>query len=147
MVYEIMGQIQNAVLGMIGTAGIVSYAAQKTPGFQERRQKQETIRQHKEALKEGNDTIRGTKAKKFEEALGAYKEFLDETGRKLSKAEYYDLLTAQREDFVTEWGAIAQEKAKQAVGSKTTIKDSVNNVRQMIKEEGMYYNGTDKKQR
>ena len=142
-----MGQIQNAVLGMIGTAGVVSYAAQRTSGFQERRQKQETIRQHKDALKEGNATIRGIQAQKFEKALGAYKEDLTENGLKLSKAEYYDLLTTQREDFVTEWGAIAQERAKQAVGSKTTIKDSVNNVRQMIKEEGMYYNGTDKKQR
>ena len=47
MVYEIMGQIQNAVLGMIGTAGVASYALQRTPQFQEHRQKQETIRQHK----------------------------------------------------------------------------------------------------
>ena len=86
MVYEIMGQIQNAVLGMIGTMGVASYAAQRTPQFQEHRQKQETIRQHKEALKEGNDTIRGTKAKKFEIALGGYKTFLDDVGKPLSKA-------------------------------------------------------------
>lgn len=142
-----MGQIQNAVLGMIGTAGVASYALQRTPGFQKYKEKQETIRQHKKALKEGIDTIRGVQAQKFEKALGAYKEQLAEDGLKLSKTEYYDLLTTQRKDFVTEWGAIAREKAKQAVDSKTTIKDSVNNVRQMIKEEDMYYNGTDKKQR
>lgn len=142
-----MGQIQNAVLGMIGTAGIASYALQKTPQFQEHRQKQETIRQHKDALKEGTFTVRGSQALKFEKALGAYKESLAEDNQTLSKTEYYDLLTTQRKDFVTEWGTIAQEKAKQAIDSKTTIKDSVNNVRQMIKEEGMYYNGTDKKQR
>ena len=34
MVYEIMGQIQNAVLGMIGTMGVASYALQRTPAFQ-----------------------------------------------------------------------------------------------------------------
>ena len=136
MVYEIMGQIQNAVLGMIGTMGVASYALQRTPQFQERRQKQETIRQHKEALKEGGSTIRGTEAQKFETALGGYKEFLDEAGLKLSKAEYYDLLTTQREDFVEDWYDIGMEAKKQAtnaIASKTTIKESVNATRDKIK--------------
>ena len=48
MVYEIMGQIQNAVLGMIRTKGVTSYALQRTPQFQKKKKKQETIRQHKE---------------------------------------------------------------------------------------------------
>ena len=136
MVYEIMGQIQNAVLGMIGTMGVASYALQRTPQFQERRQKQETIRQHKEALKEGNDTIRGTKAQKFETALEGYNKFLDEAGITLSKAEYYDLLTTQREDFVENWYDIGMEAKKQAtnaIASKTTIKESVNATRDKIK--------------
>ena len=136
MVYEIMGQIQNAVLGMIGTMGVASYALQRTPQFQERRQKQETIRQHKEALKEGNDTIRGTKAQKFEIALEGYNKFLDEAGITLSKAEYYDLLTTQREDFVENWYDIGMEAKKQAtnaIASKTTIKESVNATRDKIK--------------
>ena len=136
MVYEIMGQIQNAVLGMIGTAGVASYAAQRTPQFQERRQKQETIRQHKEALKEGHDTIRGIQAQKFEEALGAYKEDLVENGLKLSKAEYYDLLTTDREDFVKNWydiGMKAKEQVANVIASKAIIKQNVNAIRDKIK--------------
>ena len=136
MVYEIMGQIQNAVLGMIGTMGVASYALQRTPQFQERRQKKETIRQHKEALKEGEDTIRGKKAQRFETALGGYNKFLDEAGLKLSNAEYYDLLTTQREDFVKDWYDIGMEAKKQAtnaIASKTTIKESVNATRDKIK--------------
>lgn len=136
MVYEIMGQIQNAVLGMIGTAGVVSYAAQRTPQFQERRQKQETIRQHKDALKEGDDTIRGKKAQRFETALVGYNKFLDEAGMTLSKAEYYDLLTTQREDFVKDWYDMGMEAKKQAAGviaAKSIIKQNVNAIRDKIK--------------
>ena len=136
MVYEIMGQIQNAVLGMIGTAGVASYALQRTPQFQERRQKQETIRQHKEALKEGDATIRGKKAQKFETALGGYNKFLDEAGMTISKAEYYDLLTTQREDFVKDWYDMGMEAKKQAAGviaAKTIIKQNVNAIRDKIK--------------
>ena len=136
MVYEIMGPIQNAVLGMIGTLGVASYAAQRTPQFQERRQKQETIRQHKEALKEGDDTIRGRKAQRFETALGGYNKFLDEAGITLSKAEYYDLLTTQREDFVKDWYSMGIEAKKQVAGviaSKAIIKQNVNAIRDKIK--------------
>ena len=136
MVYEIMGQIQNAVLGMIGTMGVASYALQRTPQFQERRQKQETIRQHKEALKEGEDTIRGRKAQRFETALVGYNKFLDEAGIKLSKAEYYDLLTTDREDFVGNWYDIGMEAQKQAasvIASKAIIKQNVNAIRDKIK--------------
>ena len=131
-----MGQIQNAVLGMIGTAGVASYALQKTPQFQERRQKQETIRQHKEALKEGDDTIRGKKAQKFETALGGYKTFLDESGMTLSKAEYYDLLTTDREDFVKDWydaGMEAKKQVASVIASKAIIKKNVNAIRDKIK--------------
>ena len=137
MVYEIMGQIQNAVLGMIGTAGVVSYAAQRTPGFQEHKQKQETIRQHKEALKEGGSTIRGSKAQKFETALTGYLSTMtDYERKKFSKAEYYDLLTTQREDFVEDWYDIGMEAKKQAAGviaSKAIIKQNVNAIRDKIK--------------
>ena len=137
MVYEIMGQIQNAVLGMIGTAGVASYALQRTPQFQERRQKQETIRQHKEALKEGGSTIRGSKAQRFETALTGYLSTMTEDERKnFSKAEYYDLLTTQREDFVENWydmGMEAKKQAENAIASKTTIKESVNATRDKIK--------------
>ena len=136
MVYEIMGQIQNAVLGMIGTMGVASYALQRTPQFQERRQKQETIRQHKEALKEGYDTIRGKKAQRFETALVGYNKFLDEAGMTLSKAEYYDLLTTEREDFIENWhdaGMEAKKQATNAIASKTAIKESVNATRDKIK--------------
>ena len=129
-----MGQIQNAVLGMIGTMGVASYALQRTPQFQERRQKQETIRQHKEALKEGGNTIRGTEAQKFEIAMEAYKDLVGEAG--VSKAEYYDLLTTQREDFIENWYEIGMEAKKQAtnaIASKTTIKESVNATRDKIK--------------
>ena len=136
MVYEIMGQIQNAVLGMIGTMGVASYALQRTPQFQERRQKQETIRQHKEALKEGEDTIRGRKAQRFETALVGYNKFLDEAGTTLSKAEYYDLLTTDREDFVGNWYDIGMEAQKQAasvIASKAIIKQNVNAIRDKIK--------------
>ena len=136
MVYEIMGQIQNAVLGMIGTMGVASYAAQKTPQFQERRQKQETIRQHKDALKEGENTIRGRKAQRFETALVGYNQFLDEAGSTLSKAEYYDLLTTDREDFVKNWhdiGMKAKEQAASVIASKAIIKQNVNAIRDKIK--------------
>ena len=136
MVYEIMGQIQNAVLGMIGTMGVASYALQRTPQFQEHKQKQETIRQHKEALKEGEDTIRGRKAQKFETALGGYNKFLDENGMTLSKAEYYDLLTTQREDFVKDWfdkGVEAKKQAAGVIAAKTIIKERVNAIRDKIK--------------
>lgn len=136
MVYEIMGQIQNAVLGMIGTAGVASYALQRTPQFQERRQKQETIRQHKEALKEGEDTIRGKKAQRFETALGGYNKFLDEAGRTVSKAEYYDLLTTEREDFVKDWydaGMEAKKQVASVIASKAIIKKNVNAIRDKIK--------------
>ena len=131
-----MGQIQNAVLGMIGTAGVVSYAAQRTPQFQERRQKQETIRQHKEALKEGEDTVRGRKAQRFETALVGYNNFLDENGITLSKAEYYDLLTTEREDFVENWydkGMEAEKQAASVIASKAIIKQNVNAIRNKIK--------------
>ena len=136
MVYEIMGQIQNAVLGMIGTMGVASYAAQRTPQFQERRQKQETIRQHKEALKEGDDTMRGRKAQRFETALVGYNNFLDENGMTLSKAEHYDLLTTEREDFVENWyekGMEAQKQAASVIAAKTIIKQNVNAIRDKIK--------------
>ena len=137
MVYEIMGQIQNAVLGMIGTMGVASYALQRTPQFQERRQKQETIRQHKEALKEGVNTIRGAKAQKFETALTGYLSTMTEDERKkFSKAEYYDLLTTQREDFVENWYDIGMEAKKQAasvIASKAIIKQNVNAIRDKIK--------------
>ena len=136
MVYEIMGQIQNAVLGMIGTMGVASYALQKTPQFQERKQKQETIRQHKEALKEGYDTIRGRRAIRFETALGGYNKFLDEAGMTLSKAEYYDLLTTEREDFVGNWfskGMEAEKQAASVIAAKTIIKQNVNAIRDKIK--------------
>ena len=136
MVYEIMGQIQNAVLGMIGTMGVASYALQRTPQFQEHRQKQETIRQHKEALKEGDDTIRGKKAQKFETALVGYNKFLDENNMTLSKAEYYDLLTTEREDFVKDWydnGMEAKKQAASVIASKAIIKQNVNAIRDKIK--------------
>ena len=138
MVYEIMGQIQNAVLGMIGTMGVASDAAQRTPQFQERRQKQEAIRQHKEALKEGEYTIRGHKAQNFETALVGYEQYLaeNEGGRKPSKAEYYDLLTTQREDFVKDWygiGMKAKEQAAGVIAAKTIIKQNVNAIRDKIK--------------
>ena len=138
MVYEIMGQIQNAVLGMIGTMGVASYALQRTPQFQERRQKQETIRQHKEALKEGENTIRGSKAQKFETALTGYLSELTEDERKMvsKSGEYYDLLTTQREDFVEDWYEIGMEAKKQAasvIASKAIIKQNVNAIRDKIK--------------
>ena len=137
MVYEIMGQIQNAVLGMIGTMGVASYALQRTPQFQERRQKQETIRQHKEALKEGVNTIRGAKAQKFETALTGYLSTMTEDERKkFSKAEYYDLLTTQREDFVKDWYDMGMEAKKQVasvIASKAIIKQNVNAIRDKIK--------------
>ena len=140
MVYEIMGQIQNAVLGMIGTMGVASYALQRTPQFQERRQKQETIRQHKEALKEDGSTIRGNRAQRFETALTGYLSTMTEDERKefkkKGKAEYYDLLTTQREDFVEDWYDIGMEAKKQAtnaIASKTAIKESVNATRDKIK--------------
>ena len=135
-----MGQIQNAVLGMIGTIGVASYALQRTPEFQERRQKQETIRQHKEALKEGGSTIRGAKAQRFETALTGYLSTMTEDERKefkkKGKAEYYNLLTTQREDFVKDWydiGMEAKRQATNAIASKTTIKESVNATRDKIK--------------
>lgn len=138
MVYEIMGQIQNAVLGMIGTMGVASYAAQRTPQFQERRQKQETIRQHKEALKEGTNTIRGNKAQSFETALTGYlSELTEDEGKEVFKSgEYYDLLTTQREDFVKDWYEMGMEAKKQAAGviaSKAIIKQNVNAIRDKIK--------------
>ena len=138
MVYEIMGQIQNAVLGMIGTMGVASYALQRTPQFQEHRQKQETIRQHKEALKEGGSTIRGGKAEKFETALTGYLATMtDYERKKFSKSgEYYDLLTTQREDFVKDWYSMGMEAKKQAAGviaSKAIIKQNVNAIRDKIK--------------
>ena len=137
MVYEIMGQIQNAVLGMIGTMGVASYALQRTPQFQEHRQKQEIIRQHKEALKEGDDTIRGHKAQKFETALTGYlSEKTDYERKQFSKAEYYDLLTTDREDFEKNWYEFGVEAKKQAAGviaAKTIIKNNVNAIRDKIK--------------
>ena len=138
MVYEIMGQIQNAVLGMIGTMGVASYALQRTPQFQERRQKQETIRQHKEALKEGDNTIRGAKAQKFETALTGYlSQLTEDEGKMLSKSgEYYDLLTTEREDFVKNWydaGMEAQKQAASVIASKAIIKQNVNAIRDKIK--------------
>ena len=133
-----MGQIQNAVLGMIGTAGVVSYAAQKTPGFQERRQKQEAIRQHKKALKEGYNTIRGGKAQDFETALTGYFSELteDEIKDVYKSGEYYDLLTTQRKDFVKDWysmGLEAKEQAAGVIASKAIIKQNVNAIRNKIK--------------
>ena len=138
MVYEIMGQIQNAVLDMIGTAGIVSYAAQRTPQFQKYKEKQETIRQHKEALKEGGSTIRGSRALSFETALTGYlSELTEDEGKEVMKSgEYYDLLTTQREDFVENWykiGMEAEKQAENAIASKTAIKESVNATRDKIK--------------
>ena len=133
-----MGQIQNAVLGMIGTAGVASYALQRTPQFQERRQKQETIRQHKEALKEGGSTIRGSKAQRFETALTGYlSEKTEDEIKEFNKSgEYYDLLTTQREDFVKNWYDMGVEAKKQAAGviaAKTIIKQNVNAIRDKIK--------------
>ena len=138
MVYEIMGQIQNAVLGMIGTMGVASYALQRTPQFQERRQKQETIRQHKEALKEGVNTIRGNRAEKFETAFTGYLSGLTEDERKMvsKSGEYYDLLTTQREDFVKDWYDMGMEAKKQVasvIASKAIIKQNVNAIRDKIK--------------
>ena len=138
MVYEIMGQIQNAVLGMIGTMGVASYAAQRTPQFQERRQKQETIRQHKEALKEGGSTIRGSKAQRFETALTGYlSEKTEDEIKEFNKSgEYYDLLTTQREDFVKNWyrmGVEAKKQAANVIAAKTIIKERVNAIRAKIK--------------
>ena len=138
MVYEIMGQIQNAVLGMIGTMGVASYALQRTPQFQERRQKQETIRQHKEALKEGYNTIRGNRAQRFETALTGYLSTMTEDERKMvsKSGEYYDLLTTQREDFVKDWYDMGMEAKKQAasvIAAKAIIKQNVNAIRDKIK--------------
>ena len=133
-----MGQIQNAVLGMIGAAGVASYALQRTPQFQERRQKKETIRQHKEALKEGYKTIRGSRAQKFETALtGYFSELTEDEIKDVSKSgEYYDLLTTQREDFVKDWYKMGMEAKKQAAGviaAKSIIKQNVNAIRNKIK--------------
>ena len=133
-----MGQIQNAVLGMIGTMGVASYALQRTPQFQERRQKQETIRQHKEALKEGENTIRGRKAQRFETAFTGYlSELTEDEGKMVSKSgEYYDLLTTDREDFVENWYEIGMEAKKQVasvIASKAIIKQNVNAIRDKIK--------------
>mgnify|MGYP003560859411 CR=1 FL=1 len=138
MVYEIMGQIQNAVLGIIGTMGVASYAAQRTPQFQEHRQKQETIRQHKEALKEGGKTIRGTRAQNFETALtGYFSELTEDEIKKVHKSgEYYDLLTTQREDFVKNWydmGIEAKKQAASVIAAKAIIKQNVNAIRDKIK--------------
>ena len=54
----------------------------------------------------------------------------------LSKAEYYDLLTTEREDFVAEWHDIGMEAEKQAasvIASKAIIKKNVNAIRDKIK--------------
>ena len=138
MVYEIMGQIQNAVLGMIGAMGVASYAAQRTPQFQEHRQKQETIRQHKDALKEDYDTIRGSKAQSFDTALTGYLSTMteDEIKNFSKSGEYYDLLTTEREDFVENWykiGMEAKEQAASVIASKAIIKKNVNAIRDKIK--------------
>ena len=42
-----MGQIQNAVLGMIGTAGVASYALQRTPQFQKHKEYKNLQKQDK----------------------------------------------------------------------------------------------------
>ena len=42
-----MGQIQNAVLGMIGTAGVASYALQRTPAFQKHKEYKNLQKQDK----------------------------------------------------------------------------------------------------
>ena len=52
------------------------------------------------------------------------------------KAEYYDLLTTQREDFVKDWYEIGMEAKKQAasvIASKAIIKQNVNAIRDKIK--------------
>ena len=47
-----MGQIQNAVLGMIGTAGVASYALQRTPAFQKHKEYKKPGVKRREAKKE-----------------------------------------------------------------------------------------------
>lgn len=138
-----MGRIQNAVLGALGTGAIFRFgkqtfdyqkgqkAAQELAQRQEEQKAQSIIAIHQQKLKQGNLTIAGVDAQKFEQALAAYKKELGD--EEISDIELADLLTGQREDFVAAWTEIARQNATDAVQSKTDVKERVNKMREKIK--------------
>ena len=125
MVYEIMGQIQNAVLGMIGTAGVASFAIQKTPQFQERKEYKNLQKQDKiisEAI--ANPTTQ----EQAKTVSNAYIQKQADIAQKM-----YELKPTQK-NFKSwlEAAEIAQGQAEDKVESKSTIKKKMKETRQMI---------------
>ena len=125
MVYEIMGQIQNAVLGMIGTAGVVSYAAQRTPGFQKHKEYKNLQKQDKiisEAI--ANPTTQ-------EQAAVVSDTYIQKQADIAQKM--YELKPTQKNyKSWLEAAEIAQGQAEDKVESKSTIKNKMKETRQMI---------------
>ena len=125
MVYEIMGQIQNAVLGMIGTAGVASYALQRTPAFQKHKEYKNLKKQDKiisEAI--ANPTTQ-------EQAATVSDTYIQKQADIAQKM--YELKPTQK-NFKSwlEAAEIAQGQAEDKVESKSTIKKKMNETRQMI---------------
>ena len=125
MVYEIMGQIQNAVLGMIGTAGVASYALQRTPQFQNHKEYKNLKKQDKiisEAI--ANPTTQ-------EEAATVSDTYIQKQADIAQRM--YELKPTQK-NFKSwlEAAEIAQGQAEDKVESKSIIKNKMKETRQMI---------------
>ena len=120
-----MGQIQNAVLGMIGTAGVASYALQRTPQFQNHKEYKNLKKQDKiisEAI--ANPTTQ-------EEAATVSDTYIQKQADIAQRM--YELKPTQK-NFKSwlEAAEIAQGQAEDKVESKSIIKKKMKETRQMI---------------
>lgn len=125
MVYEIMGQIQNAVLSMIGTAGVASYALQKTPQFQEYKEYKNLKKQDKiisEAIE--NPTTQ-------QEAITVSDAYIQKQAD-IAQRMYELKPTQENYKSWLEAAEIAQGLAEDKVESKSIIKNKMKETRQMI---------------
>ena len=125
MVYEIMGQIQNAVLGMIGTMGVASYALQKTPQFQKHKE-YKNLQKQDEIMSEA--IANPATQEQAETVSDAYIQKRADITQRM-----YELKPTQKNyKSWLEAAEIAQGQVKDKVESKSTIKNKMKETRQMI---------------
>ena len=120
-----MGQIQNAVLGMIGTAGVASYALQKTPQFQK-------YKEYKNLQKEEKNLAHIYELPETKEQAQIISDYAVPKDEAITRRMFELNPTRENKKKWFEAAEIALQEAEDKVESKSTIKKKMNETRQMI---------------
>ena len=125
MVYEIMGQIQNAVLGMIGTAGDASYALQRTPAFQK-------YKEYKNLQKQEKNLAHLYEIPRTQEEAQTISDYAVPKDEAITKRMFELNPTKENKKKWFEAAELARQEAEDKIASKSTIKKKMKETRQMI---------------